>query len=85
VDEHFSVFVPTGRVVSPITKTDWEGTGVTPDVEVPARLALATAHLEALKRLAVRQKDDPEAAGQLAKIRQGVELELNALKANGTK
>jgi C-terminal processing protease CtpA/Prc len=85
VDEHFSMFVPTGRIVSPITKTDWEGTGVQPDVEVPARLALATAHLEALKRVAARRKDDPEAAGQLAKIRQGVERELNDLKANGTK
>jgi C-terminal processing protease CtpA/Prc len=79
VDEHFSVFVPTGRIVSPITKTDWEGTGVKPDIEVPARLAPATAHVEALRRLTVRQKDDPEAAGQLAKIRQDVERELNDL------
>lgn len=84
VDEHFTVFVPTGRVVSPVTKTDWEGSGVKPDVQVPAQLALATAHIEALKRLAARQTDDAEAA-RLKKIRQGVEQELIELKAKGTK
>jgi hypothetical protein len=78
-DEHFGVFVPTGRIESPITKTDWEGTGVKPDIEVPARLALATAHVEALTRLVVRKKNDPRAAEQLAKIRQEVERELKDL------
>jgi hypothetical protein len=43
VDDHFLVRVPTGR---PITKTDWEGTGVDPDVKVAAADALD----EALKR-----------------------------------
>jgi hypothetical protein len=40
IDDHFSVRVPTGR---PITKTDWEGTGLAPDVQVPADQALDTA------------------------------------------
>jgi hypothetical protein len=34
--DHFAMFVPTGRAINPITKTDWEGTGVKPDVAVPA-------------------------------------------------
>ena len=41
---------PTGRAISPITKTNWEGTGVTPDVDVPADQALLTAQLMALKK-----------------------------------
>jgi C-terminal processing protease CtpA/Prc len=41
--ERFSMFVATGRAVSPITGTNWEGTGVEPDVEVPARDALDKA------------------------------------------
>jgi hypothetical protein len=35
ITEHFGMFVPTGRAISPITKTNWEGTGVTPDIAVP--------------------------------------------------
>lgn len=39
-----SVFVPTGRAINPITKTNWEGVGVKPDVAVPAADALDVAH-----------------------------------------
>ena len=39
----FTVFVPTGRAINPITKTNWEGTGVRPDIAVPADSALARA------------------------------------------
>jgi len=41
--DHFTVFVPNSRSVSPQTNTDWEGTGVVPDIAVPAEDALATA------------------------------------------
>jgi hypothetical protein len=46
IDDHFSIILPIGRSISPITKTDWEGTGVEPDVKVPADEALT----EALRR-----------------------------------
>ena len=38
-----SIFVSTGRAVNPITGTNWEGTGVRPDVESTADAALETA------------------------------------------
>lgn len=38
-----TVFVPTGRAINPITKTNWEGVGVKPDVAVPAADALEVA------------------------------------------
>ena len=44
-----TLFVPTGRAINPITKTNWEGTGVKPDVAVPADSALAVAHRLAQK------------------------------------
>lgn len=50
INDHFNMFVPTGRAISPITKTNWEGTGVKPDVEVPADQALSVARLMALKK-----------------------------------
>ena len=39
----FMIGVPFARAINPITKTNWEGTGVEPDVKVPAGDALATA------------------------------------------
>jgi C-terminal processing protease CtpA/Prc len=51
ITEHFGVFVPTGRAINPITKTNWEGTGVKPDIEVPADKALKVAHLAAMKKV----------------------------------
>ena len=46
LDGHFFIEVPFGRILNPITKKDWEGTGVEPDIEVNAADALE----EALKR-----------------------------------
>jgi predicted negative regulator of RcsB-dependent stress response len=37
------MFIPTGRAINPVTGTNWEGTGVKPDIEVPADKALETA------------------------------------------
>ncbi len=51
INEHFLVFVPTGRSINPVTGTNWEGTGVKPDIEVPATEALKAAHLAALRHL----------------------------------
>src|SRR3954468_6832589 len=38
-----TVFVPTGRAINPITKTNWEGVGVKPDVAADASAALDVA------------------------------------------
>ena len=40
-----------GRAINPISGTNWEGTGVQPDIEVPADQALDTAYLDALTKL----------------------------------
>jgi C-terminal processing protease CtpA/Prc len=48
---HLELSVPVARAVSAITGTNWEGTGVRPDVEVPAADALAAAHRLALSAL----------------------------------
>jgi hypothetical protein len=52
VHELFTVFVPTGRAINPITRGNWEGTGVAPDVAVPAEQALERARELARKALA---------------------------------
>jgi retinol-binding protein 3 len=48
---HFSAGIPYGRSINPITKTNWEGVGVIPEVKVDAKDALKTAHKLALKAL----------------------------------
>ena len=50
LSEHFGAFIPSGRAISPITKTNWEGTGVEPDIKVPKEQALKTAYIMALTR-----------------------------------
>ena len=43
IDDHFMIGVPFARAINPISKTNWEGTGVQPDVKVQAADALTTA------------------------------------------
>ncbi|MDK2125355.1 S41 family peptidase [Parachitinimonas caeni] len=45
---HFSLLLPGARPINPITQSNWEKTGVTPDIEVNANDALTTAHELAL-------------------------------------
>jgi retinol-binding protein 3 len=80
IGEHFEMFVPTGRAISPITKTNWEGTGVTPDISVPADQALVVARLMALKKSLTTLTNPDFKAGVEDEI-QKLEKELTALKA----
>jgi hypothetical protein len=43
IDDHFEIRVPDQRSINPISKTDWDGPGVVPDVKVKAADALQTA------------------------------------------
>jgi hypothetical protein len=43
--------VPNARAVNPVTKTNWEGKGVAPDVDCPAELAFDKAYALALRAL----------------------------------
>ena len=52
--DHFTIGVPFGRPINPVTKGDWEGKGVEPDVKVSAAEALATAERLAADKLAAK-------------------------------
>jgi C-terminal processing protease CtpA/Prc len=51
VAAHLQATVPYGRAVNPVTGTNWEGTGVQPDIEVPADQALDRAYRLALEHV----------------------------------
>lgn len=73
INDHFIIGVPSGRPINPITKADWEGIGVEPDVKVPAEQALSTAHLMALEKILPTLSDAPglkaEAEQEIAHLR----------------
>ena len=57
INDHFGIWLPTGRAINPITGTNWEGVGVAPDIAVDATEALPAAHLDALKKVLAAAAD----------------------------
>jgi C-terminal processing protease CtpA/Prc len=43
IDDHYGMAIPEIRAVNPYSERDWEGTGVRPDIKVPAADALRIA------------------------------------------
>jgi C-terminal processing protease CtpA/Prc len=82
--DHFSAFVPIGRAINPISKTNWEGTGVEPDIKVPKEQALKTAYLMALKKSMVNIKNEQVANGVKELIEQ-TQKELDEMKRTASK
>jgi hypothetical protein len=58
LSDHFSVGVPFVYSVNPVTKSDWEGKGVQPDIRVNKDDALNVAHIAALESIKEISKDD---------------------------
>jgi retinol-binding protein 3 len=51
VADYFMIGVPFAKSLDPVTKTNWEGIGVEPDVKVPAADALVTAEKLAMEKI----------------------------------
>ncbi|HSL22274.1 MAG TPA: hypothetical protein VK886_12120 [Vicinamibacterales bacterium] len=81
INQYFGIWVPAGRAINPITKTNWEGTGIEPDVKVDAKLALKTAHLDALKKLE-SETSDARRKDALRRAIADVQKELDSLGAS---
>jgi len=58
--DHFQVFMPRGHAINPITKTNWEGVGVKPDIAVPQEDALKMAQKTALEHLIAKNTNEQE-------------------------
>jgi hypothetical protein len=79
VGDHFRMQVAQGRAINPVTKTNWEGTGVKPDVSVSADLALATAEVMALEGRGGKARDAARNE-EVASATRRARAELEALK-----
>jgi hypothetical protein len=60
VGKGYIIRIPYGKAVNAVTKTNWEGTGVKPDIEVPANNALATAQFKVFESLLANAKNEDE-------------------------
>ncbi len=86
--EHFGAFIPSGRAINPISKTNWEGTGVTPDIPVSEAEALAAAHIAAVEALIKAEEgkardEEPMLIEELKKVLD--DLKAQAKGADATK
>ena len=70
------IALPLARAINPISGTNWEGAGVTPDIEVPQEKALDVAHLKALEKLLEKAKD-PKREAELKWAIEGKKVLLN--------
>lgn len=77
--ENFGVFIPTGRAINPVTKTNWEGTGVEPDVKVPQDQALKTAYSLALNK-SLEKADGDGMKNALKRLIEQNQKELDEMK-----
>lgn len=73
INDNFGISIPFGKAVNPITNTNWEGTGIEPNVKTTKGEAKETAYLLALEKLSENEQDE--------KIKYGIEWAIVGLKA----
>ncbi len=71
VSERFSIWIPSGMAINPISHTNWEGIGVEPDIKTTKEEALNTARITALGKL--KEKSN------LEKIKQYYDWHISSL------
>ncbi|MEV6284760.1 S41 family peptidase [Kribbella sp. NPDC051770] len=72
---HLEATIPIMRAINPVSGTNWEGAGITPDLEVPATDAYAVAHREAVEHV-LALPATPERLGVLDEARAALDLSL---------
>jgi hypothetical protein len=77
VQHDFILRVPYARAINPISKTNWEGTGVSPDIAVPASEAFDKAYPLALEKLAAKATD-PDRKAEYEHVREWYLVGLSA-------
>ena len=73
----FTVLIPNGQTKSPVTHTNWEGTGVQPDVAVNADDALLMAYRRALNESKPVVTDSEDLKGERLKAVQDPQAARN--------
>jgi hypothetical protein len=69
--DHYIASISIGHAINPVTQTNWEGKGITPDIPVPQGDALRTAYRTALQHLVQTTQDERE-LGELQQALEGL-------------
>jgi hypothetical protein len=81
VQNDFILRVPFARAVNPYSRTNWEGTGVAPDVQVPAAQAFDRAYRMAVEKLAA-QASEPQRKSRYEWILTGLDVKANPARVD---
>ncbi len=81
VQTDYILRVPFARAINPVSKTNWEGTGVTPDIAVPAAEAFDKAYALAVEKLAAKASA-PERKAEYGWILTGLKARSNPPKVD---
>ena len=73
INDNFMVRVPFGKAVNPITNSNWEGTGIEPDVKTSKDEAMDMAYMMALDSLLKKEENKD--------IKKGLQWAVDGLKA----
>lgn len=76
LNDNFEMSLPFARAMNPITKTNWEGIGVEPDIEISSDKALETAQMLAMKKLSEKE-EDPKFKKYYSWVYEGYNSQLN--------
>jgi retinol-binding protein 3 len=76
INDYFDMSIPMARAINPITKTNWEGVGVKPDIEIELMKAKDYAHAELIK-IAMKQESDEILLGRYKWQLEEVECRLS--------
>jgi C-terminal processing protease CtpA/Prc len=79
VQTDYILRVPVARAINPVSKTNWEGTGVAPDIQVPAGEAFDKAYSMALEKLAAKAAD-PGKKAELEWVLAGQRAKTNPVR-----
>lgn len=78
---HFEAFIPVGRAINPLTGTNWEGCGVTPDIVTAPEQTFTVAYSMALKALLANLGE--ASPGPLKKLAEEATKALEGLGTGG--
>jgi len=74
LNEKLEAFIPTGRAINPVTKTNWEGVGVVPEVKTTPEETFDTAYaLAKTAALEYRRREDEKSEKLFANLLEATE------------